>query len=95
MWSSAKRASRPSGIRDLQIMKWYVHVNQHIIRKNINAETKEPPVTIRRGRSGTSVRCFSADLGAGSRVIYSPDNPILSCGARLVIECPEEPIIVS
>jgi hypothetical protein len=34
------------------------------------------------------------ELPAGSRLTYSPHKPILKCGARLVIECPEEPKIV-
>jgi len=69
---------------------WYIHVNQHIIRKNINAEVKEPPIAIRR-RSGPSRYVFDCTIPDGSRLVYSSDVPILDCGARLVIECPTEP----
>ena len=70
--------------------KWYIHVNQHVIRKNINAEVKEPPIAIRRLK-GPVRYVYSCDIPDGSRIVYSPDNPILDCGARLVIECPTEP----
>lgn len=75
--------------------KWYIHVNQHTIRKNINAEVKEPPIAIKRGKNGVSVYANNVRIPDGSHIIYSPDNPILSCGARLVIETPTEPVIVS
>ena len=70
---------------------WYVHVNQHTIRKNIKAEVKEPPICIRHNKYGPANYVMECSLPAGIRVIYSPDEPILSCGARLVIECPTEP----
>lgn len=70
---------------------WYVHVNQHVIRKNIRAKDKEPPISIRKGKSGPANYVYQCELPAGSVMVYSPDEPLLSCGARLVIECPEEP----
>ena len=78
-------------------VKWYVHVNQHKIRKNIHATDSElsPPIAIRRGKSGPVVYAFDVRLPAGSVIRYSPHQPILSCGARLVIECEEKPEIVS
>jgi len=74
---------------------WYVHVNQHKIRSNIHAdpENLQAPITVRRGRSGRSTTGNSVRLPAGSRIVYSPRTPLLACGARLVIECDEEPII--
>jgi len=76
-------------------MKWYVHVNQHKIRKNIHAEHPVAPVAVRRGRSGNVLYGNDIRLPAGSRIIYSPHAPLLSCGARLVIECDEEPMILA
>lgn len=75
-------------------MKWYVHVNQHKIRSNINAEETQPPIAIKRGKRGSSVYCSGVALPDGSVLVYNPTNPILSCGARLVIECPSEPTII-
>lgn len=74
-------------------MKWYIHVNQHKIRKNISAEVKEPVVRVQRGRSGPSTYVNSVRIPDGSVMRYSPDNPLLACGARLVIECPSEPLV--
>lgn len=75
--------------------KWYVHVNQHKIRSNIRAEEVDPPIAVKRGRSGQPKYCSSVDLPPGSRLHYSPHTPLLSCGARLVIECDTEPTITS
>lgn len=74
-------------------MKWYIHVNQHKIRRNINAEDPEPPIAIKRGKSGRTSYTNGVVIPDGSRIIYSPAVPLLSCGARLVIECPTEPEI--
>ncbi len=72
---------------------WYVHVNQHKIRKNIHAEEIEPPIAVKEGKSGQSRYASSVLLPARARLVYSPHEPLLSCGARLVIECEEEPVI--
>lgn len=79
-------------------MKYYIHVNQHKIRSNINAKTPEeiePPVAVRRGKSGAVSYGSSVRIPDGSVIRYSPDTPLLSCGARLVIECSEKPEILS
>lgn len=76
-------------------MKWYVHVNQHKIRKNIHAEVPEPPIAIKQGKSGVPSYCHGVDLPSGSKLVYSHSKPLLGCGARLVIECPTEPTITS
>lgn len=60
-----------------------VHVNQHVIRRNKATGEREPPITVKRGRTNT--RAHSVAILGESRVVYRPDNP-LSCGARLWIE---------
>lgn len=82
-------SSTPTGV------KWYVHVNQHKIRKNIHSSEPEPPIAIKKGKTGKPVYGSHVRLPAGSVMVYSPAVPILSCGARLVIECEEKPEIVS
>lgn len=74
--------------------KWYVHVNQHKIRSNIRAEEIDPPIAVRRGKSGPVRYGSHVKLPAGSQLVYSPKCSLLSCGARLVIECPEEPEVI-
>ena len=72
---------------------WYIHVNQHKIRKNINSEEIDPPIAIRK-RSGPVRYANSVKVPEGSVLIYDPNNRILSCGARLVLQCPSEPEIL-
>lgn len=74
--------------------KWYIHVNQHTIRSNIHADVKEPPIAVKHGKGGCSRYAFDVVIPDGSRIIYNPDSPILSCGARLVVECLNEPEIL-
>jgi hypothetical protein len=73
---------------------WYIHVNQHKIRKNIHAEVIDPPVSIRKGRTGRVSYGTRVRIPDGSTIVYSPYDPVLACGARLVIECPSEPEII-
>lgn len=75
--------------------KWYIHVNQHKIRKNINAENPEPVIAVHKGKAGKPKYRSSVRIPDGSCMVYDPRSPLLECGARLVIECDEEPEIVS
>lgn len=75
-------------------MTWYVNINKHTIASNTKNNTNAPPVRISRGKSGEGVYCSEVELPAGSRVVYSAHDPILKCGARLVIECPTKPEVI-
>lgn len=74
--------------------KFYVNVNRQTIDRNTKNGTDDPPIRVTKGKSGDGVYCHEVELPAGSRVIYSPQGKILKCGARLVIECPTEPVMV-
>jgi hypothetical protein len=66
-------------------MKTYVHVNQHKIRSNKKNGSDEPVITIKKGRSNTY--CHEAKINGPSILRYSGNGkPLLSCGARVVIE---------
>ena len=66
-------------------MKKYIHVNQHVIRSNKKNNQNEPVITVKEGRKNTY--CHEVDIKGPSRVIYGGnDKPLLSCGARVVIE---------
>ena len=66
-------------------MKTYVHVNQHKIRANKKDGTDLPVITIKRGKSNTY--CHEVEILGPSVVKYGGnDKPLLSCGARVVIE---------
>jgi len=65
--------------------KTYIHVNQHKIRSNIKNGTDEPVITIKQGKTNTY--CKAVEINGTARVIQSnTGKPILSCGARVVIE---------
>lgn len=75
-------------------MTWYVHINRHVIDRNTKRGESEPPVCIRRGKSGKAVYASRVLLPEGSELVYSPHVPLLSCGARMVVVCPTEPKII-
>ena len=56
----------------------------HVIRKNTKEGTEDPPITIKCGRDNHY--CSEVTIQGESRLIYSPHKPILSCGARLILE---------
>ena len=66
-------------------MKTYVHVNQHMIRANKKHGTNRPAITIKRGKSNTY--CHEVEILGPSVVKYGGnDEPLLPCGARVVVE---------
>ena len=70
-------------------MKTYIHVNQHKIRANKKHGTNEPVITVKQGRKNTY--CHSVEVLGPSVVRYGVnEKPILSCGARVVIETESE-----
>ena len=73
-------------------MKKYIHVNQHKIRANKKHGTNEPVITIKEGRKNTY--CHTVEILGPSKVSYGGNvKPLLSCGARVVIETESDLII--
>ena len=73
-------------------MKKYIHVNQHKIRANKKHGTNEPVITIKEGRKNTY--CHTVEILGPSKIRYGGnEKPILSCGARVVIETESDLII--
>ena len=65
--------------------KTYIHVNQHVIRANKKNGTNDPVITIKQVSKNTY--CHEVEILGPSKMIYGGnDKPILSCGARVVIE---------
>ena len=72
--------------------KKYIHVNMHKIRANKKHGTNEPVLTVKEGRKNTYGH--SVEILGNSKVIYGGnDKPLLSCGARVVIETEAEVVI--
>ena len=69
--------------------KKYIHVNQHKIRANKKHGTNEPVITIKEGRTNTY--CHEVKVNGPSVIKYGGnDKPLLSCGARVVIQTDSE-----
>ncbi len=67
------------------VKKTYIHVNQHKIRSNKKHGTDEPVITVKRGSRNDY--CHAVKILGDSIVRYGGNGkPILSCGARVVIE---------
>ena len=75
-------------------MNWFTHVNRNQIDANTKHGTSEPVVRFQRGTRGKATYCNEVELPAGSRVVYTPHDPLLKCGARLVITSPSSPVVI-
>jgi hypothetical protein len=78
-------------------MKTRIHVNQHNIRSNKTKGTDLPVISVKQGKKNTY--CNEVEILGPSRIIYGGNGcdakPILSCGARVVIETESEVIIIN
>ncbi len=74
-----------------------IHVNQHHIRSNKQKGTDLPVITIKEGNTNTY--CNEVEILGPSKIIYGgsgcDEKPLLSCGARVVIETTSEIKIIS
>ena len=76
-------------------MTYYTHVNRNTINSNRKNGTSEPAVRFQKGKYGKPTYAFEVVLPAESRVVYKPSgDPILPCGARLVIVSEDAPQVV-
>lgn len=77
----------------MRTKKKYIHVNQHVIRANKKHNENNPVITIKQGSKNTY--CHEVEIKGPSKVIYGGnDRPLLSCGARVVIETESDVEIV-
>lgn len=75
-------------------MKDYVSVNAQVIRGNAIHGTKKPPIRVTTGKNGAPRYGHEVHLTQPCRLVYSPHEPILRCGARLVLEAPAHSVEV-
>ena len=69
-------------------MKTVIHVNQHVIRRNLKTGDREPVLTCKTYKSNDyahEAEILDKKGNPVAKIIYSPDKP-LSCGARVWIE---------
>ena len=73
-------------------MKTRIHVNQHHIHSNKTKGTELPVITVKQGKTNTY--CNEVEILGPSKIIYGGNGcdakPLLSCGARVVIETESE-----
>ena len=78
-------------------MKTRIHVNQHNIRSNKTKGTDLPVITVKQGKKNTY--CNEVEILGLSKIIYGGNGcdvkPLLSCGARVVIETESEVKIIN
>lgn len=70
------------------LMKTIIHVNQHIIKKNVKDGSINPVLTCKTYKDniyGHEAVILDKHGDEVARVVYRPDKP-LSCGARVWIE---------
>ena len=78
--------------------KKYIHVNKGNIRGNLKTKRTsreqelKPVITIKQGKE--NVYCNAVAILGPSKVVYGHDEPLLSCGARVVIETTSEVEII-
>jgi hypothetical protein len=68
-----------------------ISVNRHTIASNAKHGKAEPPIRVARtiaakGDYGSDVSILDHDGNEVARFIYDPQDPILKCGARLVLQ---------
>jgi hypothetical protein len=71
--------------------KKYIHVNQHHIKSNIKGNEPKSVITIKEGKTNTY--CDEVEILGPSKIRYCGEGdvkPLLSCGARVVIETESE-----
>jgi len=75
-------------LRIISNMKTFIHVNQHNIRSNKTKGTNLPVITVKCDKINTY--CNEVEILGPSKIIYGGGGkdakPLLSCGARVVIE---------
>lgn len=64
-------------------MKRYIHINQHVIKRNAKTGEREPVITVKTYKSNHYGHEVIID--GPCKIVYSPDKP-LSCGAKVWIE---------
>lgn len=67
----------------------YVSINSHTIRHNAKTGDDEPPIRVARSRSDPAPRyAREIEITTPCRLVYTPNSPIMKCGARLVLTAP-------
>lgn len=76
-------------------MATYISVNKHIIAGNLRHGRNDPPIRVSRGKSGKPKYGYTVKILGSSELVYNSQEPILKCGARLVLVTDADVVIDS
>jgi hypothetical protein len=76
--------------KGVRIMKKYIHINQHVIKRNNKQGENEPVITVKTYKDNQYA--YEVSVTGPCKVVYRPDKP-LSCGAKVWIETESEVIL--
>lgn len=64
----------------------FISINSQRIRRNIKSRKKEPVIRIAKSQSDSKpLYANKINIVGPSQLLYSPDEPIMRCGARMVL----------
>jgi len=73
----------------------FININKHTIAKNTKHGTNDPPIRVSNTKTGKAEYCSELEIldkngEVVAKILYNPHQPILKCGARLVIVAEHE-----
>ena len=72
----------------------YVSINGHTIRKNSLTGSRDAPIRIAKSPSDKRpIYAHEIEIVGPASLIYNPDKPIMSCGARLILKCADIKVV--
>ena len=66
-------------------MTTYISINKHTIAKNARHGTNDPPIGVRRTKSGKASYYKKVVVNGPCELVYESNKPLLKCGERLVL----------
>jgi len=78
----------------MKLKRAYISVNKQTVAKNSRTGSRDPAIAVRTSKSGKAEMVNRVAINGPCEVIYTPDKPILKCGARLVIEADAEDVFI-
>ena len=81
--SSKKKGPKGRWRKKPQKVMTFIHVNQLVIKQNLQHKTQNPVILVKRG--STSVLCNEVKIPGFGRIIYDPENK-KHCGATVWLE---------
>lgn len=73
---------------------YYIHVNKNTIASNRKHSRDEPAVRFQKGKYGKPVYAHRVAFDGGELVYKPSGEPLLPCGARLVIQTETKPRVI-